>query len=174
MGTFKAIGQVKGWARRCAAGLYALSPGYLEALRGKVIILTYHRVVSKKELDAEYIQPGMYVTVETFAMQMRFIKQYFSVISFAELLRLWSEQQWSLDQRYCVVTFDDGYSHLDEVVTPVLRRHGYSAVVFVPVSHVGGANVWDASQPRLFGTEIMSEDRLRSLALYATAFLRAA
>src|SRR5436305_10739242 len=83
MGTFKAIGQVKGWIRRCAAGLYALSPRYLEPLRGKVIILTYHRVVSKKELDAEYIQPGMYVTVETFAMQMRFITQYFSVTSYA-------------------------------------------------------------------------------------------
>ena len=93
MGTFKAIGQVKGWARRRAAALYALSPGYLEPLRGKVVILTYHRVVSKKELDGEYIQPGMYVTAETFAMQMQFIKQYFSVISFAELLRLWSEQQ---------------------------------------------------------------------------------
>src|SRR5207248_7855963 len=88
MGTFKAIGQVKGWIRRCAAGLYALSPRYLEPLRGKVIILTYHRVVSKKELDAEYIQPGMYVTVETFAMQMRFIKQHFSVISDRKSTRL--------------------------------------------------------------------------------------
>jgi peptidoglycan/xylan/chitin deacetylase (PgdA/CDA1 family) len=72
------------------------------------------------------------------------------------------EGKVSLRGRF-LLTFDDGYSHLDEVVTPVLRRHGYSAVVFVPVSHVGGANVWDASHPRLFGTEIMSENRLRSL-----------
>jgi len=139
MGTFKAIGQVKGWARRRAAALYALSPGYLEPLRGKVVILTYHRVVSKKELDGEYIQPGMYVTAETFAMQMQFIKQYFSVISFAELLRLWSEQQWSLDQRYCVVTFDDGW--LDNYVhaLPVLRRFAVPATVFLPTTFVGTA-----------------------------------
>src|SRR4030065_404287 len=92
MGTIKTLALVKGWARRVAGGLYGLSPGFLEPLRGKVIILTYHRVVSKKELDAESIQPGMYVTAETFAMQMQFIKQYFSGISFAELLRLWSDR----------------------------------------------------------------------------------
>ena len=94
MGTIKALGQVKGWARCCAAELYALSPGYLERLRGKVVILTYHRVISKKELDTQYIQPGMYVTAETFAMQMQFVKQYFSVIWFGELLRRLSEEMW--------------------------------------------------------------------------------
>src|SRR6267143_1321355 len=68
MGTFKAIGLVKGWARRCAAELYALSPGYLNCLQGRVVILTYHRVVSNKELESEHIQPGMYVTADTFAI----------------------------------------------------------------------------------------------------------
>src|SRR5437763_517709 len=71
-----------------------------------------------------------------FLMQMQFIKQYFSVISFAELLRLWSEQQWSLDQRYCVVTFDDGW--LDNYVhaLPVLRRFAVPATVFLPTTFV--------------------------------------
>ena len=137
MGTFKTIGQVKGWVRRRAAELYALSPGYLEPLRGKVIILTYHRVVSKKELDAEYIQPGMYVTAETFAMQMQFIKQYFSVISFAELLRLWSEQAWNAEQRYCVVTFDDGWLDNYVYALPVLKRNALPATVFLPTTFVG-------------------------------------
>jgi len=137
MGTIKALGQVKGWARRCAAELYALYPGYLEHLRGKVVILTYHRVVSKKELDAEYIQPGMYVTAETFEMQMQFIKQYFSVISFAELLRLWSEQMWNAEERYCVVTFDDGWLDNYVYALPVLRRNALPATVFLPTTFIG-------------------------------------
>jgi peptidoglycan/xylan/chitin deacetylase (PgdA/CDA1 family) len=139
MGTFKAIGLVKGWARRCAAELYALSPGYLNCLQGKVVILTYHRVVSNKELELEHIQPGMYVTADTFAMHMQFLKQHFSVIPFAELLRLWSDQQWSLDQPYCVVTFDDGW--LDNYVhaLPVLRRFAVPATVFLPTTFVGTA-----------------------------------
>jgi peptidoglycan/xylan/chitin deacetylase (PgdA/CDA1 family) len=137
MGTIKALGELKGWARRCAAELYALFPGYLESLRGKVAILTYHRVVSKKELDAEYIQPGMYVTAETFAMQMGFLKQYFSVISFTDLLRLWSERRWNAEQRYCVVTFDDGWLDNYVYALPVLKRHALPATVFLPTTFVG-------------------------------------
>ena len=137
MGTIKALGRVKGWVRRCAAQLYALSPGYLEHLRGKVIILTYHRVVSIKELDAEYIQPGMYVTADTFAMQMQFIKQYFSVISFAELLRLWSDQMWDPERRYCVVTFDDGWLDNYMYALPVLRQYALPSTIFLPTTFVG-------------------------------------
>lgn len=137
MGTIKTLGQVKGWARNCAAELYARSPGYLESLRGKVVILTYHRVVSKKELDVEHIQPGMYVTAETFAMQMEFIKQNFSVISLAELLLLWSKESWNAKQRYCVVTFDDGWLDNYAYALPVLRRHALPATVFLPTAFVG-------------------------------------
>jgi peptidoglycan/xylan/chitin deacetylase (PgdA/CDA1 family) len=137
MGTFKAIEQAKQWARRAAAELYALVPGQLESLRGKVAILTYHRVVSTKELDAQRIQPGMYVTAETFAMQMHFLKAHFSVISFPELLRLWSDGTWNAEERYCVVTFDDGW--LDNYVhaLPVLKRNGLPATVFLPTTYVG-------------------------------------
>jgi len=137
MGAFKAITQLKAWARRGAAELYALSPGYPKLLRGKVIILTYHRVVSKKELDAEYIQPGMYVTAETFAMQMQFVKQHFSVVSFAELLRLWSERAWDTEQRYCVVTFDDGWLDNYMYALPVLKCNALPATVFLPTDFVG-------------------------------------
>lgn len=137
MGTIKTLALVKGWARRVAAGLYALSPGFLDPLRGKVVILTYHRVVSKKELDAESIQPGMYVTAETFAMQMQFIKQYFSVISFAELLRLWSDQTWNAERRYCVVTFDDGWLDNYVYALPVLKRTALPATVFLPTTFIG-------------------------------------
>ena len=137
MGTFKAVERVKGWARRRAAELYALSPGYLEPLRGKVVILTYHRVLSSKELDVEYIQPGMYVTAETFEMHMRFIKHYFSVLSFADLLRLWSEPTWDDEQRYCVVTFDDGWLDNYTNALPILRRNALPATVFVPTSFIG-------------------------------------
>ena len=137
MGTLKALERVKGWARYCAAELYALSPGYLERLRGKVAILTYHRVLSRKELDAEYVQPGMYVTAETFAMQMRFLKQHFTVIPFAELLRLWSEGTWDAEQRYCVVTFDDGWLDNYLYALPILRETGVPATVFLPTNFVG-------------------------------------
>lgn len=36
-----------------------------------------------------------------------------------------------------LITFDDGYADTLEHAAPVLARHGYPAVVFVPVGHVG-------------------------------------
>ncbi len=79
MGTIKALGQVKGWARRWAAELYARSPGFLRQLRGQVTILMYHRVVTGVELSSQFIQPGMYVTSETFDGQVRFLREHFDV-----------------------------------------------------------------------------------------------
>ncbi len=141
MGTLKAIDRTKAWARRCAAGLYALAPGHLERLRGKAVILTYHRVLSRKELAASYVQPGMYVTAETFAMQMRFLKQNFSVIALGELLHLWLEGKWDAGRRYCVVTFDDGWLDNYLYALPVLKRLELPATVFLPTEFVG-TNRW--------------------------------
>src|SRR5712692_394697 len=109
MGTFKAIGLVKGWARRCAAELYALSPGYLEPLRGKVIILTYHRVLSTADAQRQFVQPGMYVSDAVFESHVHFLTRHFKLIAFSELLRLWKSGGWDSGSRYCVITFDDGW-----------------------------------------------------------------
>jgi peptidoglycan/xylan/chitin deacetylase (PgdA/CDA1 family) len=137
MGTLKALEKAKGWARRCAAGLYSIAPGTLERLRGKATILTYHRVLSGRELVDGCVQPGMYVSAETFAMQMQFLRQNFSVIALGELLRLWTEGGWDAEKRYCVVTFDDGWLDNYRHALPVLRRLGLPATVFLPTAFVG-------------------------------------
>jgi peptidoglycan/xylan/chitin deacetylase (PgdA/CDA1 family) len=66
--------------------------------------------------------------------------------------------------RTFLLTFDDAYEGLDEHVTPVLRRHNYSAVVFAPVAHLGGRNSWDARNRALSALRIMNQERLRGLA----------
>ena len=137
MGTIKTLGQVKKWARRSAAELYARSPGFLRQLRGKVTILMYHRVVTEVELSSQFIQPGMYVTGETFDRQVRFLREHFDVLSMHELLSMWREKTWNADRRYCVITFDDGW--LDNYVHafPVLRRYDVPATIFLPTGVIG-------------------------------------
>jgi len=141
MGTFKAIAATKSLARRWAAQLYARSPAFLRSLQGNVVILMYHRVVSGDELEAYYIQDGMYVSVDSFAAQMRFLKAHFAVISFAELLTMWAEKRWDPAQRYCVVTFDDGWLDNYTHALPVLKDYDVPATVFLPTSFVG-TNEW--------------------------------
>src|SRR5437763_16142401 len=40
------------------------------------------------------------------------------------------------------LTFDDGYIDFIEYVLPALRRHGFTATVFVLAGQLGGYNVW--------------------------------
>jgi hypothetical protein len=137
MGTVEALSQAKSLARRWAAELYARSPGFLRRLRGKVTILMYHRVVTEVELSSQFIQPGMYVTGDTFDRQVRFLREHFDVVSMPELLSMWREKTWDENRRYCVITFDDGW--LDNYVHafPVLRRYDVPATIFLPTGVIG-------------------------------------
>lgn len=120
-----------------AAELYAHTPGFLTSLNGKVVILTYHRVVTDREIAEQSIQPGMYVTRDVFAAQMRFLAQHFTVLSFSELLTLWDEERWDAGTRYCVVTFDDGWLDNYLYAFPVLSTSHIPATVFLPTGFIG-------------------------------------
>lgn len=123
-----------------AAKLYAHTPVFLSSLKGKVVILTYHRVVTDREIAEQSIQPGMYVTQEAFAAQMRFLVKHFTVLSFAELLTLWDEGRWDADARYCVVTFDDGWLDNYLYAFPILSALRIPATVFLPTGFIGTSN----------------------------------
>ena len=80
------------------------------------------------------------------------------------------DQYWAVLQgetraeRAVLLTFDDAYADIDGLVTPILRRHAFSAVMFVPYEHLGGPNTWDADRKNLAALAIASGDQLRSMA----------
>lgn len=47
--------------------------------------------------------------------------------------------------RPVVITFDDGYADFLDWAWPIVRRHGFSATLFVVTDRVGGTNAWDAA-----------------------------
>jgi peptidoglycan/xylan/chitin deacetylase (PgdA/CDA1 family) len=64
-----------------------------------------------------------------------------------------------------LITFDDAYAHVPETVTPILKRHGFVATMFVPAAHLGGRNAWDGVEhPRLAALDIANADQIRSMA----------
>ena len=64
-----------------------------------------------------------------------------------------------------LITFDDAYAHVPETVTPILRRHGFCATMFVPAANLGDRNKWDANEhPRLAALDIATPDQIRSMA----------
>jgi len=122
--------------RNVCAGLYCRS-GLNELLhRGKAVILVYHRVLRLEDLD-ESIQPGMYVLDDVFDQQMRFLKEAFEIVPLADLLARWRTGVWDRRNRYCVITFDDGWLDNYLFAYPVLRRYGIPATIFLPTAFIG-------------------------------------
>src|SRR5579871_3112028 len=63
-----------------------------------------------------------------------------------------------------LITFDDAFSHVFADVTPLLERHGQTAVMFVPWANVGGANDWDSPPLPVAGLEIADAGMLAAAA----------
>jgi peptidoglycan/xylan/chitin deacetylase (PgdA/CDA1 family) len=101
----------------------------------------------------------MFTPIEKFARQMEFLARHRRVVPIEDIV---SERAGN-DRRAVAVTFDDGYcSVLDEAV-PILQRHGFPAVCFVPTRWIGAANGWDTFKPTNRALPILSAEGLLEL-----------
>jgi peptidoglycan/xylan/chitin deacetylase (PgdA/CDA1 family) len=132
---------IKSTVRHILALICYITNYSLARLKGKVVILMYHRVVTESELQQQSIQPGMYVRNDRFEMQMTFLKEYFQIVSFQELLGLWEEKKWDTGKRYCLITFDDGWLDNYQYAYPVLKKNDIPATVFLPTAFIE-TNEW--------------------------------
>ena len=124
------------------------------------LTLLYHAIADPPPgCDAEELR--LFVTPRQFEWQMAALERrgYRSLRLDEYATQLRDEDPG----RTVLITFDDAYAHVDEAVTPVLRRHGYSAVMFVPWAYVGQRNSWDSRHPRLTALEIAGPDQLREM-----------
>ena len=65
----------------------------------------------------------------------------------------------SLPRKPILLTFDDGYQSTKDIAAPILRRHGFTATIFVVAGRLGGSNAWDAEEtqePLLSADEILA------------------
>ena len=59
------------------------------------------------------------------------------------------------------LTFDDGYRDFATAALPALRRHGFTATVFVLAGRLGGDNGWEAAGPV---RPLLTADEVRAVA----------
>jgi len=55
----------------------------------------------------------------------------------------WCVEAKPLPSQPVLISFDDGYADLADYALPVLRRHGFSAVVYIITGKIGGEVAWD-------------------------------
>ncbi|MEA2626663.1 MAG: hypothetical protein QOD06_2708 [Candidatus Binatota bacterium] len=105
----------------------------------RLAILAYHKVGDP---------PGgwdtwFYVSPETFVEHMEYLRRAgWRVIDLATFLAGLANPEL-LPDRAVLLTFDDAYRSLREVVLPSLLRFELPAVVFVPTDFIGGSNSFD-------------------------------
>jgi peptidoglycan/xylan/chitin deacetylase (PgdA/CDA1 family) len=129
--------------RSAAAGVYWGSRHLLAHVTGKVVILMYHRVLPRTDIDSTFVQPGMYVTPETFERHLQFLTAHFELLTFRELLAKWDFGDWNDRARYCAITFDDGWVDNYRYAWPLLRKYRASATIFLPTGLIGSeSRLW--------------------------------
>jgi peptidoglycan/xylan/chitin deacetylase (PgdA/CDA1 family) len=111
--------------------------GYLRRRNGEgPAIVTYHGIMPK---GYRMIDPGLdgsLVTADSFAQQIRLVKNRYNVISPAQFLN-WIESKEELPPRAVLLTCDDDLRNTLTEMVPLLQEHGLSCLFFVTGASLG-------------------------------------
>lgn len=108
---------------------------FWRTLSGRALILMYHRVLPNAA--GGFVQPGMYVTPETFERHLQWLSTHFEVLPLSALVEKWDRNDWDDRSRYCAITFDDGWVDNYVYAYPLLRAYGIPATIFLPTGLIG-------------------------------------
>ena len=66
-----------------------------------------------------------------FEEHLRFLCDHFAVMTAGQLVDLYLSRKITSNDRYCAITFDDGFNSMMEHAIPALQHYGISATIFV-------------------------------------------
>jgi peptidoglycan/xylan/chitin deacetylase (PgdA/CDA1 family) len=116
-------------------------------------VLMYHKIL-------EQGPDGLTVTTDQFELQLMYLKEKgYQTIGFKTLKTLLNDGA-PLPKKAIILTFDDAYVNFREQALPLLKKHHFTATVFVPVAFIGKTNIWDKGNDA-----IMIPGDLKQLAL---------
>lgn len=113
----------------------------LRRLRGRAVVLTYHRVLPPEYLARTFSHPAIVVSPDVFARHIAVLNRYFACLGLDEFSERMKRRDFS-DAAYCLITFDDGWRDNYTFAFPVLKQSRTPAVIFVPTDFVGGGKLF--------------------------------
>jgi peptidoglycan/xylan/chitin deacetylase (PgdA/CDA1 family) len=120
------------------ASIYFFMP-IIQLLKNNSItipILMYHGICTDPE---KFRHPYFYVNTspEIFEKQMNFLYEHkYKSISLSTAVNLMNSNQLN-DEKYVVITFDDGYRDFYTEAYPILTKYRFTATVFITTGYIG-------------------------------------
>jgi len=100
----------------------------------------YHRVLSPEELQDEYVQPGMYVSLRTFEKQIAYLKTNYRILFLEDLFEDVNRKENT--EGCCAITFDDGWRDNRINAFPILKKYKAPATIFLTTGFVGTGRIF--------------------------------
>jgi peptidoglycan/xylan/chitin deacetylase (PgdA/CDA1 family)/glycosyltransferase involved in cell wall biosynthesis len=127
-------------------------------------VLMYHRVVPEAPTNSHH---GVWVTAQSFEQNLISLKQRcYSSITF-EQYQLFLNRKFTLPKKPVILTFDDGYEDNYTCAFPLLKKFGFSAVIFLVADAIRRTNFWDIDEPQV---ALMNNKQIREMSVAGTEF----
>ncbi len=121
----------------------------------KIPILTYHSIDESNSVIS--------TRFAVFEKQMDFLSENaFNVVSLKSLINALGENQ-PLPAKTIALTFDDGYQNFYSQAFPALKKHNFTATVFLITDFCGGYNDWPGNLKTLERSRLLSWNEIREL-----------
>jgi peptidoglycan/xylan/chitin deacetylase (PgdA/CDA1 family) len=119
-----------------------------------VLVLTYHSISNAGGPTS--------IPIAVFRTQMQMLADLgWRSLRLTEFID-WHEGENDSVDNGVLITFDDAFDDFGQVAAPILQRHGFSALVFVPTGRLGHSESWQgANDP---ARPLMNWATVRSLA----------
>lgn len=104
--------------------------------RGRVVVLTYHRVLPRSLLQTTFSHESIIVSPQVFEQHIVALKRHFRILDVTEFDERLRTRNFSRSAS-CLITFDDAWRDNHTHAFPILKRLGTPAVIFVPTDYIG-------------------------------------
>ena len=140
-------------------------PGFvLRPQRPHLRVLFYHRVNPYPFAKLGPVSRELTVHPGMFEAQLQYLVQHgYHSVGIDEFHAMMTSHQ-AIDRKAVLITFDDGYEDNLLWAAPLLRKYGFSAVIFLISDFLGrsAADVWPNSDPSMYG-KFLDAGQIRAL-----------
>lgn len=133
---------------------------FLKKYPHSIPVLMYHKI-PQQEIQSQH---KIYVTKDNFEKHLQFFRrQGFETLTFSQLEKFKKQEIpfKEFPKKPLILTFDDGYRDNLENASPLLKKYGFNAQIFLLANPAIASNEWDASKTEPPHEIVSGSDRQR-------------